>query len=118
KQCVGRNRGPHFNGADCAWRQRRASNNAEQVADALQGRILILLGVFREKLACMEAAIRRTTDNVGERAAPVDPEIPAPALCCLLTHARKLPQAPRSGKREDGKPCISARASYDFAGAK
>jgi hypothetical protein len=47
------------------------------VADAGDGRIAILLGVLGQELVGDELAVRPARHDVRERAAPIDPELPA-----------------------------------------
>ena len=57
--------------------RRSPLRQAQQVADALDRRILVLLGVLREQLVDPDRPVRRPADHVGERAAAIDPELPA-----------------------------------------
>ena len=51
---------------------------AQDLADAGQRRVLVLLGVLREQLVGDQAAVGRAGDDVGEGAPAVDPEFPLP----------------------------------------
>ena len=65
-------------------------------ADALHGGILVSLGILGQHLAGMQHAVRIAPDDIGKRAAPVDPEIPAsdahPALLLIDCHICKHAQ--------------------------
>ena len=50
---------------------------AEQAADAGNGRVAVLLGVVGEQLQRRQRAVRAAADDVGEGAAAIDPELPA-----------------------------------------
>jgi hypothetical protein len=73
---VGGDGGAHFHRADGAGGDRRAGGQAEQIAHPLDGGVLIS-GAFGEQLADMQTPGGVAADDVGERAAAVDPEIPA-----------------------------------------
>jgi hypothetical protein len=77
EQRVGRDRGAHLHHLDALGRDRLAVGEAEQLADAGHRCVAILLGVFRQQLVRDERAVRAARDDVGERAAAVDPELPA-----------------------------------------
>ena len=50
--------------------------DAQEITYALNGRIPVGFRVFGQQLALVQLAIRCTTDDIGECAATVDPEIP------------------------------------------
>ena len=77
QQRVGRDRGAHLHRVDRLRRDLRRSVDAEEVANALQRRVLVALRVFRQQLVGDEFAVRFLGDEVGERSAAVDPELPA-----------------------------------------
>ena len=81
EQRVGGDRRAHADLADGAGRHGIARSQAEQVADALHGRVAIGFRILRQQLADMQAAARIAPDDVREGAAAVDPEMP-------LIHAR------------------------------
>ena len=78
EQRVGRHRRAHFHEADRSGGNLGAGAQAEQVADRLHGGIRIG-GAFGEQFAHMQLAEGVAADDIGECAAPIDPEIPA--LC-------------------------------------
>ncbi|MDR8763757.1 hypothetical protein FEP90_05478 [Burkholderia multivorans] len=77
EQRVGRDGRAHLHHVDAFGRDRFAVGEAEQMADAGHGRVAILLGVLRQQLVRDERAVGPARDDVGERAAAVDPELPA-----------------------------------------
>ena len=77
QKCVCRHRRAHPHRADASRRDRRAGFQPEGLANALQRRVVIDAGIFRQELAGRERAVRRLGDNVGEGAAAIDPEIEA-----------------------------------------
>src|SRR5690606_677939 len=90
QQGVGADGRAHLHGGnalDGNWPVRR---RAEQVADALQRGVAIALGVLREQLVGDELAFGRAGDDVGEGAAAVDPELPAPVAHLLLRSVSRM----------------------------
>ncbi|GBD41956.1 hypothetical protein HRbin39_01343 [bacterium HR39] len=77
EQRVGGHRGAHLDRLDGLERQRLVRGEAEDVADALDGGVLVPLRVLREQLVDADGAVGRAGHHVGEGAAPVDPELPA-----------------------------------------
>src|ERR1039458_384360 len=57
--------------------------HAEQTPDARDGGIGVPARVLGQQLADGERVIRAARDQVGERAATVDPELPAAVHACL-----------------------------------
>ena len=72
---VGRHRRAHFHHANGARRDRLIRRKAKKIANGLHGRVAIGW-IIGEELARMRGASRVAADDVGESAAPVDPEIP------------------------------------------
>ena len=66
----------HAHRADGAGRDGCAGFNADQAADALDGRVLVGFGILGQKLHRVEFARWRAPDDVGEGASAVDPEVP------------------------------------------
>ena len=96
EQRIGGDRGAHLHGADAALRDRLALLQAEQVADALHGGVLVGFRIFREQLVRGELAVRRAADDVREGAAAIDPEVPGAAHAALsVRHARACAGHPR-----------------------
>ncbi len=77
QQRIGRDRGAHLDRADAVPRDRLARGEPQKIADTLDGGVAIGLRIVREQLVGDERAVRPTADHVGERAAAVDPELPA-----------------------------------------
>lgn len=69
---VGGDGGPHADGL-----HRRAGGVGEELADPRDGRVGIPRGVVRQELVGEQCGRRTPRDDVGEGAAPVDPELPA-----------------------------------------
>ena len=74
---------PIFTHSTTLGRDRLAGLQAQQVADAGDGRVAVLLGVFRQQLVRDQRAVGPLGDDVGEGAAAVDPELPLGAGCAL-----------------------------------
>ena len=77
QQRVGGDRGAHLDDRHRVGRQGRVRGEAEQVADALDRGVPIAFRVGRQQLVGHEAAVRPSRHQVGERAAAVDPDLPA-----------------------------------------
>ena len=77
EQRVGGDGRAHLHRIDPLARDRRAGGEAEQVADAGDRGVAVLLRVLRQQLVRDERAVGPARDDVGERAAAVDPELPA-----------------------------------------
>ena len=77
EQGVGRDRRAHLDALDPVGRDRLVRAEAEQAADAGDGRVAVLLRVLREQLQRRQRAVGALADDVGEGAAAVDPELPA-----------------------------------------
>ena len=56
-----------------------AGRDAEDLPDPMDGGVPVVLRVVGQELVGDEAALRPAGDHVGERAAPIDPELPAAA---------------------------------------
>ena len=74
EQRVRRDRRAHLDGRDAALALGR---RGEQPLDAGDGRVLVTPRIDGQELQRLELAGRRSRDDVGERAAAVDPEFPA-----------------------------------------
>ena len=90
EQRVGGHRRAHAHRADAVRDDRRVAGQAEEVANAFKGGVLVDAGIFGEQLARMQAPVGIAADDVGEGAAPVDPEVPLAAVDC--THLRHSAQ--------------------------
>ena len=75
QQGVGGDRGAHPDGIDPT--DRSAGGDAEQRADARDGRVAVMLRVVGEQLVGHEGAAGTAGDHVGKGPAAVDPELPA-----------------------------------------
>ena len=76
EQCVGGDRRAHLHALHLLRRDRLAGREAEEMADPGDRRVAVLLGVLGEQLERTQRAVRRTPDQISERAAAVDPELP------------------------------------------
>ncbi len=76
EQRVGRDRRPHLDRVDRVGGDRRSRGQAKQLADALDRGVAVALRVVGQELVRREAAVGAARDDVGERAAAVDPELP------------------------------------------
>jgi len=79
QQRVGGHRGTHLHAGHQTWRDRLFRPQPQQVPDAGDGGVRVLLGVFAEELVREQVAIWPPGDDVGEGAAAVDPELPGHA---------------------------------------
>ena len=77
EQRIGGDRRAHFHGVDVVRGQRRRRRRAEQVADALDRRVVVTLRVFGQQLVRDQRAVGTARHDVRERAAAIDPELPA-----------------------------------------
>ena len=77
QQRVGGDRGAHLHRFDALGRNRRAGGDAEQMADAGERRVAVMLRVFGQQLVRDDAAVGPARDDIGEGAAAIDPELPA-----------------------------------------
>ncbi len=80
---IGGDRRTHFHRIDLRGRNIVGFIEAQEVADALQRRILILLRIFAQQLVGDNGAIRRAGDKIGKGAAAIDPELPV-AGCHII----------------------------------
>ena len=108
--------------------------HAEQVADAGDRRVAVVLRVLRQQLVRDERAVGPARDDVGERAAAVDPELPAAGSLMraeVLTrwshrlqgllparHLRRTPDEPRQvlrgGLRRRFAVAAAAQTKWDM----
>ena len=79
EQRVGGDRGSHLHAFHQPRCHRLTGFETKQMAYACDRRVAVVLGVVAEQLVCQQRAIGTLADDVGERSAPVDPELPA--LC-------------------------------------
>ena len=80
EQCIRGDRRAHFYRFDLRGRNRGAGSHAEQLADSGNGRIAVALGILGEQLVRQQGSVRSPRDDVGERAATINPELPAARL--------------------------------------
>ena len=76
QQGVGGNRGAHFDGGNGPGRQVIVRTQPKTVANALHGGIGIAFRIFGQQLAGFKRSVRPPRHDIGESAAPVDPEFP------------------------------------------
>ena len=77
EQRVGGHRGAHLDRIDAGRRDRLISPQAEQVANALQGRVVVMLGILRQQFMGDQPAVGPPGDDVRKGPAAIDPELPA-----------------------------------------
>ena len=75
EQGIGAHGCTHLDGFDRV--PRPVGVGGEQVPDALQSGVTVAPGVFRQELVGDQAAVGTAGHDIGESAAPVDPELPA-----------------------------------------
>ena len=80
QQRVGCHRRAHLHRLDRRRGHPLADAETEQRTDALDRGVAVALRVLGQQLAGDEPAVRAPGDDVGERAAAVDPELPALAI--------------------------------------
>ncbi len=76
QQGVGGDRRSHFDRMDPVGGDRLARLEPEGLANALDGRVPVALGILRQQLARDLASVRPLGHHVGERSAAIDPELP------------------------------------------
>ncbi len=109
---VGGDRGAEPDGGDPLGRQRLARLEAEQVPDAGHGGVPVG-GADRQQLVRDQVAVRRSGHDVGERPAPVNPELPL-----LLGHPSSLQTARRGRGRREWRWGPRARFGNGLGGHK
>src|SRR5262249_30895075 len=111
EQSIGRHRRAHLDGANLAGRDGLTRPEAEELADAVHGGIAIGLRVLREQLVGDQRAVRPPPDHIGERAATVDPEIPAAVAPAARLHCRSVacPSAALYGRKRPRRSLSEAR---------
>ncbi len=77
EQRVRGDRRAHLDGVDRARGNRRAGGKPEHLADRVHGGVRVALRILGEQLVRDERAVRTARDDIGERAAAIDPELPA-----------------------------------------
>ena len=82
EQCVRGDRGAHTHRLDGAG----VGIGGDQPSDALYGGVVVVPGVVREQLVREHATCRRARHDVGERAAAIDPELPASQFSIHESH--------------------------------
>ena len=76
----------HLHRADAASGYGLARREAQKIADALHGGVAIGFRVLGEQFAGMQMAAGVAPDNIGERAAAIDPEVPKPPVSPRVRH--------------------------------
>ncbi len=77
EQRIRRDGGAHLHGVDGVAGEGLAVGEAEHISNALQSGVVISLRVLRQELVRDQRSIGPTGHDVGERAATIDPELPA-----------------------------------------
>ena len=77
QQRVGGDGGAHFHAGHLLRRDLNAGPELQQPANALDRGILVVGGILRQQLKGVQRPVRRASDDVRERAAAIDPELPA-----------------------------------------
>ena len=80
EQGIGGDRRPHLHRVDLRGRDRCTGRHAKELADPGNRRIAITLGILGEQLVRQQGPVGQPRHDVGERAATVDPELPAARL--------------------------------------
>jgi len=73
---VGGDGGSHLHRLDAPAGDGRAGGDPEQLAYSCDRGVAVTAGIFREQLVSDDAAVRAKRDDIGKRAAAVDPELP------------------------------------------
>ena len=107
---VGRDRGAHLHRADRARGNGLAGLQREQLADAVHRRVAIGFGVLREHLVQRDGAVGPARHDVGECAAPVDPEVPLTIVVRCVGHetSRGWKASHRGLEAASGRGCRDA----------
>src|SRR6202008_3781949 len=117
EQRVGRDRRSHLHALDLLGCDRLVGAQPEQVADAGNRRIAVLLGVLGQQLVGDEAAVGALADQVGEGAAAVDPELPAGSRVHeALQSNREADRAAISVVRSCTAQPVAARTASAYGG--
>ncbi len=98
EQRVGGNGGAHLHRFDGARRDRRIERNTKHRLDAGNGGVAVAAGILAEQLVGREMSVGMARDDVGERAATIDPELPL-GRC----HRTTLPLPLREGAGGRGR---------------
>src|SRR6266853_1553650 len=85
---VGRDGRAHLHDLDLFAGDGRAGGDCEQLAYSGDRGVAVTAWILGEQLVGEDASVRAKGDDIGERAAAVDPELPSPA------HRLKLPENP------------------------
>ena len=109
EQGIGGHCGAHAHLGDERRGERLAAPQAEEVANALHGGVVVAPRVLRQQLARGQSTVGTACHHVGERAAPVDPEAPAghrrvflDGVACHERQATTL--RPREARRPGARP--------------
>ncbi len=76
EKSVGGDRRPHLHRGDGSCRDRRITRKAQSSPDACHRSIRVLLGVVAQQLDCREPTGGTQSNDVGKRAAAIDPKLP------------------------------------------
>ena len=111
QQRVGGDRGAHLYRLDPLGRDRRAGIEPQHLANALHSRVPVALRVLRQQLLGDDLPVRRARHHVGERPAPIDPELPVP-IVIAAHYDVDLPASERAIKDADDQ-CILRHSHSD-----
>jgi hypothetical protein len=102
---VGRNRGSHPDAVDARGRDRGPLGQAECHGDAGEGGVGVASGILAQQLAGGESPLWVERHDVGEGAAAIDPELPAPLWC----HSRRSIELLRLGREPVAEEAAAVR---------
>ena len=88
EQCIGGDGGPHSHRIDARRRDELIRRDAQQAPDACHRRVAVLLRIVRQQFQRVQHAAGCTADDVGERSAAIDPELPASVWLCGVHGSR------------------------------
>jgi hypothetical protein len=77
EQRIRRHGRSHLDGRDRNHRTAVRAPSLQHLSNAFRGGVGVALRIFREQLGGLELAIRSQCNDIGKRAAPIDPELPA-----------------------------------------
>ena len=80
--------GPHSHRIDARRRDELIRRDAQQAPDACHRRVAVLLRIVRQQFQRVQHALGCTADDVGERSAAIDPELPASVWLCGVHGSR------------------------------
>ena len=108
QQRIGGHGGAHLHAGHLRRRHRLIGPQAQQMADAGHRRVAVLLRVLGQQLVGGQAAVGAAGHDVGEGAAPVDPELPA-VVGCRVHGLRVMRRSVPPGRTCRRAPATGAR---------